>query len=215
VPPHVRQQPAEGGHGPRRGQRRLAERFAQRGNQTFEVSGESGVADLEGVALRKRAQLVGQLRFGGHRRAIEQQRHHDHASCKAAGHLFAHQVVRVAQPRRGAFALALPALADQHQQHLRFAHRALDHLGEALARIDVIDVDEHAVGAEVAREFVVDGARVTGGVVAAVADEDLRGSHHERGVFSCLDQRRSTIVGTSCSPSRTRSATLRASSRLG
>jgi hypothetical protein len=70
-------------------------------------------------------------------------------------------------------------------------------------------------GSEAALEFVIDGARITGRVVAAAAVDDLRGSHHERRIFCRAVQRRSTIVGTSCSPSRTRSAALRASSRLG
>jgi hypothetical protein len=44
----------------------------------------------------------------------------------------------------------------------------LDDVVERLPGVDVVDVDEDAVGAEVACELVVDGARVAGGVVASV-----------------------------------------------
>ena len=45
---------------------------------------------------------------------------------------------------------------------------------------DVVDIDEDTLVAEVARQVVVDGACITGRVVAAVADEDLGGLHRVR-----------------------------------
>ena len=111
---------------------------------------------------------------------VEQQRNCVHAGGQRRRDFALHQIAGVVNAGALAAAFAQPAPADQHQQHPRAAHRLVDHLVEALAGADVVDVDEHSLGAEFAAQRIADRPGVAGGVVTPIADEDLRRGHGGR-----------------------------------
>jgi len=152
--------------------RRLAEQRPQRGHQPVQVGREAGVVDRQRIAPGQRLQGLGQLRRVGHRGAVDQQRDHVQALRQRSAHLVPDQVagswMRAGWPSRG---------PSQRGPISTSSTRAPPPPGgsphRSLAGIDVVDVDEHTVGTELAPQRIADRPGVAGGVVTAVADEDL------------------------------------------
>jgi hypothetical protein len=85
------------------------------------------------------------------------------------------EVVRVVQAALPARVLRRhPAATDDGEEDVGRRHRRLDPLDEVDSRLDCVDVHEDPVLAEVLLELVVDAARIAGGFLAPIADEDLR-----------------------------------------
>ena len=158
----------------------FAERLTHGRHQPIHVVGIPGVVDRQRVAPGQRAQALRQLSFGRHRRAVDQYGDDARRAGEPCGHLAPHEVSRVFNARRRAVTLAPPAPADQHQQDRGRADFVLDDLRKSLPGLDVVDIDEHPIGAEMRRQFIADGARIPSRVVTAIADEHLGGAHSRR-----------------------------------
>ncbi len=65
-----------------------------------------------------------------------------------------------------------PSMADEGEHDVAAGDARFDRRHVVDARLDVVDVDEHGVGAERGRQRVVNAARISRAVVSTVVDED-------------------------------------------
>ena len=65
-----------------------------------------------------------------------------------------------------------PPLADDHDDRLAIRQGRVEDGGKVPTRLDALDVDEHALRAEVGHEVIVESSGVAGRVVSPIADED-------------------------------------------
>ena len=65
-----------------------------------------------------------------------------------------------------------PAFADDRQQDAALSDLVVDHRGEVVAAMDVVEIHERLIVAEARGQHIEEAARVAAAVVAPVADED-------------------------------------------
>ena len=131
------------------------------------------VGQLDGLPADQRLQVFGELVHRRHGGAVEQHRDDADVALQGGAGFEADEVVRVVQPAAAAGVFGVePFVADQHDQHPARGDGTLDGVDKVGARLDPFHVHEHAVGAEVGGQAVVQPAGVAGRVVASVADEN-------------------------------------------
>ena len=144
-------------------------------HQVGDVAPEALVGHVVLLAADEVADVLGQVLPIGQRRhmpcAPDQHRDDHDLARQCPGYLLAH----VVGPSAGGPRLELlqPARADDRDEHVAGAERRLQLLVEDLARQQVLDVHEDVGAAEPGGQPVAELARVSGNVIAAVADENL------------------------------------------
>jgi len=83
----------------------------------------------------------------------------------------ADKVLGVVQPALARVIGGEPSGADDDDQHFAGRYRAFERFDEVEAGLDAFDVHEHALGAKVPGEPVVQAAGIAGGVLPSIADE--------------------------------------------
>jgi hypothetical protein len=106
------------------------------------------------------------------------------------------EIVRVVQPTgAGDIGRREPLPADDREQNVAGTDGLVQDLGEVHAGLDVRDVHEHELGAEMGAQPVEEGSRVSRAVVAAVADEDP-GHQESPSLLSSIAAGRKTVYGS-------------------
>jgi hypothetical protein len=127
------------------------------------------------LALGETRERGRQLAALGHRRPVDEHRHDRRVAAERGRQLLADEVVGVVEAT-GAVRVhhGQPRGSDHGEHDVGAIERLGDHLGELGAAADAAEVEEHLALAERVDQAVVEPAHVDGGVVAPVADEDLR-----------------------------------------
>ena len=129
------------------------------------------MAQLDGLAPHQRQQLCRQVVAARHLRAFHEYRHHANAAGECRRGFDAHEIVGIVEATPTCAVGSEPVLADKNDHDFARAKRALDRIDKIDTRLDPLDVHENMVGTEVSGEPIVEPARITGRVVASVADE--------------------------------------------
>ena len=149
--------------------------------QAGEIRNPAGIAERERVAVGQPAQGRRQRLGRGHRRPADQHRNQGFPRGERELDLAAHVVAGIVEPTPAPVARVEPARTDHHQHRLHLLQGLLDDHTEIGPCGDVVDIAEHAVGAEAAFERVGEPPGEAGAVVAAVGDEDLGHGAAKRG----------------------------------
>ena len=139
------------------------------------VGVEVRVSQVDRLVNGQRAQRLGQIGRARHRGAAHQHGDDAHAALERLRNLEAHEVARRVEPASAVLARdRQPPFADDRQQDAALPDLLVDHRGEVVAALDVVEVHERLIVAEAAGEHVEQAAGVAAAVVAPVADEDSR-----------------------------------------
>lgn len=141
----------------------------------MEVSAELGIAQLVVVPLGELAEVGGQLVGVGERGAVDEHgRDGDIVAPERSSDFQPDEVVGLVEP---ATAVGVgdgqPVRPEDRDQEVRSAQSVVDGSGERVAGPQSLDVPEHMAAAQPPRQGVVDPTGGPGGVVTAVADEDV------------------------------------------
>ncbi len=130
------------------------------------------MVELDRLASHEGREVRGQILGARHRCAFDEYRHHPDGSLERGRRFESHEVRGIVEPALAVGILGEPVVADDDDQDLAGADGALDRVDEIRARVDSLDVHEHAGGAEVRSEPIVQAAGVAGRVVTPIAYED-------------------------------------------
>src|SRR5580692_2023640 len=149
----------------------------QLGSQPRDILFPPGVTQLERVAPRQLAHVLGQLGRPQHLRTTHQHGNHPESGALEPAHDFQpHEITRIVETTLADAPSPRPSLAHDHEEHRAPADRIVHDLDEILPRADVIDVHEDPLRPEARTERVVQATDVPGAVITPVAQENHRRS---------------------------------------
>ncbi len=131
------------------------------------------MAKLERVPAGERGEILGQIGFRRHGRAIDQHGDHRDVALQRRGDLDPHIVVRVVEPPLPlAVCGGQPMRADDGEHRVALGDLRVELLDEIEPWLDGIDIDEELAAREAAREMIVKPPGDAGRVVSPVIDEN-------------------------------------------
>ena len=129
------------------------------------------VAELDRLTARERRQVRGKLFGARHHRTVHQHRHDTDISGERRRSFDADKVLGIVQPALARAIGGEPSAADDDDQHFAGRYGAFERFDEVEAGLDAFDVHEHALGAEVADQPIVEATGVAGSILPSIADE--------------------------------------------
>src|SRR5262245_29549893 len=134
---------------------------------------EVGIAQVQRLAPRQRRERVRKLLGAGHPRALEEHRDHPDVALQGCSDFMADEVTGVLQPPPPlGIGDREPVPADERDQDVARAYRALDGLHEVEAGLDAVDIHEDVVAAVMVAQAVMQATGRRTALLAPVADED-------------------------------------------
>ena len=128
---------------------------------------------LDRLTPHQRLKILGEFLLPRHGRPVDQHRHHPYITCKCCAGFQPNEIMGIVQASPAGSVLGIkPLVADQNNQYLARSDRPFDGLYEVGSRLYSLNIHEDDVGTEVCHQTIVKPARVAGGVVSSVADEN-------------------------------------------
>ena len=131
------------------------------------------VSQIDRLVNGQRPQHLRQVGRTRHRGAAHEHGDDAHAAFERLRNFEPHEVARRVDPAPAVLTRERqPSLADDSQQGAALPDLLVDHRGEIVAAVDVVQVHEHLIVAEAPGEGIEQAARVAAAVVAPIADEN-------------------------------------------
>jgi hypothetical protein len=129
------------------------------------------MAQLDSLAPHQRHQLCRQAVAARHLGTFHEDRHHANATGERRRSFDAHEVAGIIEATPPCVVRSEPVLADEDDDDFARGERMLDGIDKIDTRLDPLDIHKNAVGTEVSGEPIIEPTRITGRIVAPVADE--------------------------------------------
>ena len=140
---------------------------------------------MQRLTDQQRLQIVRQVGGLRHRRVVYEDRNHALALPQRFGHFETHEIALVVEPPPASLARhGEPLRPDQYQHHVGEPDVLAQCCSEILAERNVVDIHEHAVGAERQAQPIVQATGVRGAVLAAITDEDAARWRYSRSCYA-------------------------------